>query len=236
LNLGLRWQFTPYAKAKDDVFTSFDMNTMSIVLGTPLSRLYDLGAATPVLVSALVADGAKFLSPQQVGVPQRLVNNNWHDIGPHVGSAYRALSGLKSFVIRGGYATTYFPLLIHGWADRMRINSPFTATYQNYLLTSSAFAPDGLPNYGLVYTPGVIAGKNSAKALSVNNVAWIAIGDQSFQEAYFNPNQPTRVYEWNLTVEKEIIANTLLRVAYVGNHAAFQDSYLNLNAQTPSWV
>jgi hypothetical protein len=237
LNLGLRWQFTPYAKPKDDVFTSFDLNTMSIVLGTPLSRLYDLGAATPPLVNALVANGAKFVLPGQVGLTKRLVNNNWHDIGPHVGFAYQALSGRKSFVIRSGFANTYFPLLIHGWADRMRINSPFTGTYQNYLLTSSAFAPDGLPNYGLINTPSVIAGKNSENALSVNDVAGIAIGDQSFQEAYFNPNQPTsRVYEWNLTVEKEVLANTLLRVAYVGNHAAYQDSYLNLNAQTPSWV
>jgi hypothetical protein len=237
LNLGVRWQFTPYAKAKDDVFTSFDLNSMSIVLGTPLDRLYSLGAATPALVNALTAAGAKFALPDQVGLPKRLVNNNWFDIGPHVGLAYRALSGRKSFVIRGGYATTYFPLLIHGWADRMRINSPFTATYQNYLLTSSAFAPDRLPNYGLINTPSVIAGKNSAAALSVNNVSGITIGDQSFQEAYFNPNQPTsRVYEWNLSLEKEVMSNTLLRAAYVGNHAAYQDSYNNLNAQTPAWV
>lgn len=237
LNLGVRWQFTPYAKPKDDVFTSFDPKTMSIVLGTPLSRLYALGAATPALVNALTADGATFVSPNQAGLTQQLVNNNWYDIGPHIGFVYRAFSGRKSFVVRSGYATTYFPLLIHGWADRMRINSPLTGTYQNYLLTSSAFAPDNLPNYGLVNTPGTIAGRNSAGALSINNVAGIAIGDQSFQEAYFNPNQPTsRVYEWNLTVEKEIFANTLLRAAYVGNHAAYQDSYNNLNPQVPAWV
>jgi len=237
LNLGIRWQFTPYAKPKDDVFSSFDLKTMSIVLGTPLDRLYALGATTPALVNALVADGAKFVRPSDVGLPQRLVNNNWHDFGPHVGFAYRALNGRKSFVVRSGYATTYFPLLIHGWADRMRIDSPFTGTYQNYLLTSSAFAPDKLPNYGLIYTPTVIAGKNSANALSLNDVAGIAIGDQSFQEAYFNPNQPTsRVYEWNFTLEKEVMPNTLLRLAYVGNHAAYQDSYNNLNAQIPQWV
>jgi hypothetical protein len=237
LNLGVRWQFTPYAKPKDDVFSSFDLKSMSIVLGTPLSRLYALGATTPALVNALIADGATFVLPKDVGLPQRLVDNNWHDIGPHVGFAYRALSGPKAFVLRGGYATTFFPLLIHGWADRMRIDSPFTGTYQNYLQTSSAFSPDGLPNYGLVNTPTLIAGLNSANALSLNNVAGIAIGDQSFQEAYFNPNQPTsRVYEWNLTAEKEVMANTILRVAYVGNHAAYQDSYNNLNAQTPGYV
>ena len=119
----------------------------------------------------------------------------------------------------------------------MRINAPFTGTYQNYLQTSSAFSPDGLPNYGLINTPSIIAGKNSANALSLTNVAGIAVGDQSFQQAFFNPNQPTsRVYEWNFTIEKEVMANTLVRAGYVGNHSAYQDSYLNLNAQTPSWV
>ena len=238
LNLGLRWQFTPYAKPKDDVFSSFDLKTMSIVLGTPLSRLYALGATTPSLVNALIADGATFVQPKDVGLTQRLVNNNWFDLGPHVGFAYRAFSGTsKAFVIRGGYATTFFPLLIHGWADRMRIDSPFTGTYQDYTLTSSAFSPDGLPNYGLINTPSVIAGLNSTNALSLNKVAGIAIGDQSFQEAYFNPNQPTsRVYEWNLTIEKEIMSNTLFRAAYVGNHSAYQDSYNDLNATIPAYI
>ena len=237
LNLGIRWQFTPYAKPKDDVFSSFDPKTMSIVLGTSLSRLYALGATSPSLVNALTAAGAKFVQPGDVGLPSRLVNNNWRDFGPHVGFAYRALDGHKSFVLRGGYATTYFPLLIHGWADRMRIDSPFTGTYQFYQQTSSAFSPDGLPNYGLINTPTVIAGLNSANALSLNNVAGLTIGDQSFQEAYFDPHQPTsRVYEWNLTLEKEIMSNTLLRVAYVGNHAAYQDAYYDLNEIIPNWV
>src|SRR5260370_39683044 len=114
---------------------------MSIVLGTPLTRLYALGATTPALVNGLVADGAKFVLPGDVGLPKRLVNNNWHDFGPHVGVAYRALNGRRSFVVWSGYATTYFPPLIHGWADRLIIDSPFTGTYQNYLLTSSAIAP-----------------------------------------------------------------------------------------------
>jgi hypothetical protein len=91
------------------------------------------------------------------------VNNNWHDIGPHLGFAYRALEGRKSFVVRGGYATTYFPVLLHSAQDIMRGNAPLQATYVNNGLTAAAQSPDGLANYGLVNTPNLIAGKNSER-------------------------------------------------------------------------
>ncbi|MCL5746170.1 MAG: carboxypeptidase-like regulatory domain-containing protein, partial [Acidobacteria bacterium] len=131
LNLGVRWQITPYAKAKDNVFSSFDRKTMSIVLGRSMEDMYALGATSPELVGIMRAAGAKFARPEDVGMPSGLVYNEWRDVGPHLGFAYRALDGRKSFVVRGGYATTFFPLLIHGWADPMRANAPFAATYYN---------------------------------------------------------------------------------------------------------
>ena len=58
----------------------------------------------------------------------------------------------------------------------------------------------------------------------------ITPGTESFQNAYFNPDQPTsRVHDWNLTLEKEIMRDTVLRVGYVGNHATNQDSYDDWN-------
>lgn len=237
LNLGLRWQLTPYAKAKDNVFSSFDVKSMSIVLGRSLDDLYSMGVTTPALVSTMKRAGARFAQPGEVGMPQQLVNNQWRDIGPHLGFAYRALDGRKSFVVRGGYATTFFPLLIHGWADPMRANAPFAATYNNNALSASAQSPDGLPNYGLVNKPTIVAGKSSAGAITLTNPAGITIGGDAFNETYFNPDYPTaRVYEWNLTVEKEIMSNTVARAAYVGNHGAYQESFDNLNSAIPRYV
>jgi len=237
LNLGLRWQFSPYPKDKYNIFSSFDPNTMSIVLGQNLETLYKVGATTPSLVQLMQRNGAKFVRPQDVGLPDGLVKNNWFDIGPHVGFAYRALEGRKSFVIRGGYSTSYFPVPIYGWNDRMRLNAPFTGTFQNMQLTSDAESPDGLPNYGLVSAPTVIAGRNSANAIDLNNPVGVQYGGDAYQAAYFAPKQPSsRVYDWNLTLEKEVIPDTVVRVAYVGNHAAYQDSYDDWNQQIPSYV
>lgn len=39
--------------------------------------------------------GAIFETPDQAGMPSRLVYGNWHDIGPHLGLAYRAWEGKR---------------------------------------------------------------------------------------------------------------------------------------------
>jgi hypothetical protein len=44
------------------------------------------------------------------------------------------------------------------------------------------------------------------------------------------------VHDWNLTVEKEIMQDTVLRAAYVGTHAVDQDSYDDWNAQMSDYV
>jgi hypothetical protein len=237
LNLGLRWQFSPYPTDKYNIFSSFDKKNMAIVLGQSLDTLYKVGATTPALVKALEGYGAKFETAEAAGLPKGLVYNNRRDIGPHVGFAYRAGDGKKSFVLRGGFSTSYFPVPIYGWNDRMRLNAPFAGFYQNYALTQAAQSPDGLGNWGLVGVPPIVAGKNSSTAVDFNNPRGITVGEDSFQAAYFAPKQPSsRVHDWNLTLEKEIMASTIMRVSFLGNRAAYQDSYDDWNAQMPAYV
>ena len=55
--------------------------------------------------------------------------------------------------------------------------------------------------------------------------------------AYFTPDQPSsRVHDWNLTLEKEVMTDTVVRAGYVGNHATHQDSYEDLNPHMPDYV
>jgi hypothetical protein len=102
----------------------------------------------------------------------------------------------------------------------MRLNTPFAAFYQNYQLTDGAQSPagDGINNWGLINAPTIVAGKNSANAVTFDKPMGITPGTESFQNAYFDPDQPTsRVHDWNLTVEKEA-ARPLVRAACMGNH------------------
>ena len=237
LNLGLRWQFSPYPNDKYYTMSGFDPKDNSIVLGQSLDTLYRMGAVNPALISVVQSYGAKFKTWDQAGLPQKLVYDNWKDVGPHVGFAYRAFEGVKSFVIRGGYALNYNLIPIYGWNDRMRGNSPFAGYYQNYQLTNSDQSPDGIGNWGLVNAPTLVAGKNSANAVSFDKPMGVTPGSEFFQNAYFSPHQPTsRVHDWNLTMEKEIMRETVMRVGYMGNHAAYQDSYDDWNASMPTYV
>jgi hypothetical protein len=237
LNLGVRWQYSPYPKEKHNLISGFDKQNRAIVIGQPLDYMYQMGATTQALVSTLEGYGAKFETPDQAGLPQHLIYDNWRDFSPHLGFAYRALDGRKSFVIRGGYSISYFPLPMWGWSDRMRMNAPFVGTYNNNYNTSAVYSPDGIGNYGLRATPTIIAGQNSTNAIEVNNPTGIELGGDSFMASYWAPNQPTpMVQDWSLTVEKEIMKDTMVRAAYVGNHASHQELYDNYNLSIPTYV
>lgn len=239
LNLGIRWQFSPYPNDKYYIMSSYDRKNNAIVLGNDLDTFYKVRATTPSFINVLQGYGMKFMTWKEAGLPQKLVRDNWKDWGPHLGFAYRAFDGPKSFVIRGGYAKNYNLIPIYGWNDRMRGNTPFAAFYQNYQLTDRTQSPanDGINNWGLVNAPTIVTGKNSANAVTFDRPMGITPGTESFQNAYFNPDQPTsRVHDWNLTAEKEFMRDSVLRVGYVGNKATYQDSYDDWNQSMPDYV
>lgn len=237
LNLGVRWQFTPFPRDKYNLITSFNPKDRAIALGRDLDFMYRAGAATPGQIRLLQNAGVKFQSAREAGLPERLVQDNWRDIGPHVGFAYRAFDGRGSFVLRGGFSTNYFAMPLAFWNDRMRLNSPFTGIFQNQYLTAAANSPDGIQNWGLIGVPNIVAGRNSSEAINLNSPNALQVGGDSFQAAYWAPHQPTsRIHDWNLTVEKEIAPDTIVRAAYVGNHAAYQEVLNDYNQQTPNYV
>jgi hypothetical protein len=230
LNLGVRWQFSPFAYDKYDVMTSWNPKTQAVVLGQPLEFMYKVGATNPGLVKNLEAAGMKFETWEQAGLPQKLVFNNWHDIGPHIGFAYRALEGRRQFILRGGYSINYFPLPMAPWNDRMRLNAPFTGFYENRPYTSTSTSPDGRRNWGLVGTPPLISGLNTANSIDLNDARALEVGGDAFQAAYWGSKQPSpRVHDWNVTIEKEIMNQTVVRLAYAGAHASHQDTFDDQN-------
>jgi hypothetical protein len=87
--------------------------------------------------------------------------------------------------------------------------------------------------------PPYVAGKNTANAISLSqlNPASIITGEDAYEVYWFNPNQPSaRVYDWNLTVEKELMKDTVVRFTYIGTHLSHQDNYNDINQQIPAYV
>jgi hypothetical protein len=240
LNFGIRWDFNPFPTDRQGAIDGFDLKNNSVVLGSSLAHLYSVGATTPGYIAAMESLGINFESTAQAGLPSNLVNNNMHDIGPHLGFAYRALDGRKAFVLRGGYALNFYPLAIWGWNDRMKRNVPWRQdpnAVEPY--TSASTSPDGIQNYGLVSSPAnnslygftnLISGLNTANVFSSSATATDALNNGDINDAFFDQHSPSpRVDNWNLTLEKELVSKMVLRLSYIGNHSSHLDMYQDLN-------
>ena len=125
LNIGLRIESNPVLEEKNNLVSSFDPKTRSIVIGQPLETLYRLEAASPATVRAYQNLGVKFITADQAGMPEKLVRGDRFDYGPRLGFAYKILSGSKPLVVRGGYSKFSFPFQLRYYRQRARQNAPF---------------------------------------------------------------------------------------------------------------
>lgn len=234
LNLGMRWERWPALSEKNHLMTSFDPQNKAIVMGADLDTFYKLGATMPVVVNRYLGYGAKFESYKDAGLSQDLMTSNSANFGPRVGFAYRISDGHKSAVLRGGYRMVYFPIPIRYWSATMRSNAPLTASF-TYNLNSSSQAPDQIGNYWLRTPQTVFAGVNSLNVIKLDNPGSLSRG--SAGSNFFATDQPDpRVQDWNLTLEKEVMGNTIARVAYVGNHGQNLEQVRVLNDSTPDYI
>jgi hypothetical protein len=234
-NLGLRWEiYTPIREA-NNVLTGFDPTTKSIVNGADFETMYRTKSSTPAIVKIFAQDlGIKFVRPSEVGLPDGLIHLNKWDFNPRAGFAYTIREGNRPLVVRGGYGIYAYPMPLRDFNARMRLNPPTTARF-TYSLGNSAQTPDRLPSWGLRSVPDMIAGVNSRDVLDVNSPAGVSRG--SFSVVYFNPDQPTsRAHQWNLTFEKELFQETLLKFGYVGSHGSRLDMFYSYNQQPNNYV
>jgi Carboxypeptidase regulatory-like domain len=234
LHLGLRWQISPFLSEKNNIMSTYDPERRAIVFGEDLETLMRFGTIIPSVMNRFQELGVKFIGWEEAGLPQKLGYNNWHDIGPHLGAAYRLGSGRGEMVLRGGYQLSYHPLPVYGWNDVFRQNTPFSAVFDNNP-NSAALSPDGIGNYLLRSMPTIIAGRNSSDAITLDNPTGLVPGSATAR--YWNPHYPTsRVHDWNFTMEKEVTRDMVARASLVGNHAAYQDHFLDYNEPTPAYI
>jgi hypothetical protein len=234
LNLGLRWELYTPVREKDNFLTGFDPKTKSIVNGADWETMYKIGATTPAIARIFQGLGVPFITPEQAGLPKDLMYINKFDFNPRLGAAYKLTNSARPVVVRGGYGIYGYPMPLRAFNARMRQNPPTTARF-TYQFSNSAQTPDRLPNYGLRSAPTTVAGVNSRDILDLNSPTGITRG--SFLTSYFNPEQPTsRAHEWNITLEREIMENTVLRFGYVGTHGSRLDMFYSYNQSPNDYV
>lgn len=231
LNYGVRWELCTPIREANNFLTGFDPQTKSIVNGADWDTMYRIRATLPSIVKIFTDMGVPFITPEKAGLPKDLIYLNKWDFNPRAGFAYKFSGGPRPIVMRGGYSIFGYPMPLRAFNARMRGNPPTSARFI-YQLSNSAQTPDKLPNYLLRSVPTVIAGRNSRDVLDLN--APSAISPGGFTTSYFNPELPTsRAHEWNLTFEREILENTVVKAGYVGTHGSRLDMFYSYN-QSPN--
>ncbi len=235
INLGLRYENHPGAWTKDGLTQSFDFKNKAVVMTNPTSFYVAHGYTTQAIINNLQNLGVKFETPSQAGFPSSMMKNYPFTFSPRVGFAYQLFGGQHGLVLRGAYGRYIYPMPVRNFLINPAMSSiPFVARYtQSYVAGNQS--PDGLNNYLMRAPQAVIAGQNSANVIDTSSVNAITPGSTGFWT--FNPDfPPDFVTQTNVTLEKELIGNSALRISWVYTHATNLDQYYYPNNHPSAYV
>ena len=189
--------------------------------GAPYSEKYNnLSNWIPGTVSMLTLtpgyQQSQFISPYNGGgvYGKTLVNPDLTDFAPRIGFAWQFA---PETVLHGGFGTSYAHYTRAGSGDILPINAPnalFVSVTQPSTATSAGYQTmdQGYPT-GLAtnFSPGT------------DNITYIP---KDTKDSY--------VENWYLSVQRQIWKNTLVDLAYVGNHGLKLQGFFNANQGNPA--
>ena len=211
VNLGVRYEYNS---------VPFDLSGMQVVPDKPLN--------SPA--------GDVALLPAGPGTGRTWYNNDLNNFAPAVGFAWSPFPDNKTS-IRGGYRMAYNRLV--NWAlNVVEQNQPGTTRTSILRPNSSASATN----------PPSIRASDAAVQTLVGQLGDGIVGqpvqrvppsDRSSTPLLFDPNLRTPfVHQWNFSIQRQILRDTVLEVAYVGNKGTHMFRMMNANQAviTPDFI
>jgi hypothetical protein len=211
-NFGLRWELLPpFMESNGDIATYLTSgNNLTVVVP---DKFYKFIANKPLLQqiytgflqgfnACALATGSSLPcsnieTASAAGLPQGLRDWNWRDYDPRISFAWRPFNNDKT-VIRAGFGIYTMTTL-----GPMSFNSGIIALSD--LLTYNNSVSNGAAAFQFPNT-------------SPPNAA-ATIGGGDFEEANDPHWKDPSSAQWNLTVEREVIPNTVVRLSYTGQGA-----------------
>jgi hypothetical protein len=211
LNLGLRYEFNG---------VPFDLSGMQVVNDRPLnSRAGDVT-----------------LLPAGPGTDRTWYNSDLNNFAPSVGFAWAPFGGNKT-AVRGGYRIAYNRLV--NWAlNVVEQNQP--GTTRTAILRPNSSVSAANPASVRASDPEV----QRLVAQLPNGIVGLPVQrtpppDRSSTPLLFDPNLRTPfVHQWNFSIQRQILHDTVLEIAYVGNKGTHMFRMMNANqaAVTPEFL
>jgi outer membrane receptor protein involved in Fe transport len=212
INLGLRWEYgSPYSE-QHNYISNFDPVSQTLLTLSP---------------GAVAGNGVTPTSGGGV-YGKTLVNPDLNDFAPRVGFAFAPTNTIS---VRGGFGTSFVHYTRAGSGDILAINAP-----QAQFAAVNQIAPT---------TTNHCASPLPAEIIPVNSVqeSCYVTADQGFPSALattFNPatdnitwvpknTRDSYVESYYLAVQRSLFKNSLIDVAYVGNHGLKLQGFVNGN-------
>jgi outer membrane receptor protein involved in Fe transport len=216
LNLGVRWEYgSPYSEDQNNI-SNFDPVSQTVLTTTP---------------GAVAGNGITPISKGGV-YGKTLVNPDYNDWSPRIGLAYAVT---PNTAIRAGFGMGYVHYTRAGSGDILGINAPqaqFAAVTQikptltnqcdplpPQIIAIGTTTPSCYATSGQGFPSGLVTSFNPA----TDNITWVPKDKKdSYVESYF------------VSVQRQLAKNSLIDIAYVGNHGVKLEGFLNGNQKNPS--
>ena len=165
-------------------------------------------------LTTTTANAAKF--------PSALTPNIYTDFAPRIGVAYRITD---KWVARGGYGMYYWPMPLAQLLQSARSNAPLNLRFVNNISNQNGTAF----NHALTSVPTAsdMVGGATVDPTAIQSISKTS---QSFLAMDVNNWNDNRMQEWTVTVERELMRNTILKLSYVGNHGSNLQQHWDVNS------
>ncbi len=227
LEYGIRWDWQPPFQDQAGNIGNFDRNiprTGAVIYPSSPQAAQLLAPGLELAVNAcpgtpnLPAPGpglpgvpcTPFLTAQQAGLPEGLRNDYKYNFVPRFGFAYRPFADANT-VIRGGFGMFTAPVL-------GAVFYSLTGTSGTDVRIFNNIGTNGQP---LFAWPNTHTGGSGVSTSDYGNAYFGTANSIDFK----NP----QMYQWDLSIDRNIGFDTALRVSYIGEHSVHLGYAPNLN-------